>query len=268
MCCRRSCSAPLDAYAAMLERLARCERTGPTRCSACTSKARSSAARPVHIPSSSSARSISSGCARSAIASATSIRLVTLAPEADPDLRGDRTADRARHRRLARALDRRLRRRAARRPTPARTSSRISSTAWVRCTTVRPGSPAPRSTDERLVPSLIADLVHVHPAMVHLALAARRRGARLRRGTRSRHHTRRRHVGRIEHHDDHAVRNVASLASHTRHGSLPTGNPARVLGLTDRGRIAPGTRADLVALDPETLAVRSVWSSGHEVAKG
>ena len=54
---------------------------------------------------------------------------------------------------------------------------------------------------------------------------------------------------------------------HTQFG-YATGNPARVLGLTERGRIAPGARADLVALDPETLAVRSVWSNGHPVAKG
>ena len=66
-----------------------------------------------------------------------------------------------------------------------------------------------------------------------------------------------------------AVRNVASLGfPPARTVRYATGNPARVLGLTDRGRIAPGARADLVALDPETLAVRSVWSGGRPVAKG
>jgi alpha-D-ribose 1-methylphosphonate 5-triphosphate diphosphatase PhnM len=40
-----------------------------------------------------------------------------------------------------------------------------------------------------------------------------------------------------------------------------------VLGLTDRGRIAPGMRADLVALDPESLGVRAVWLGG-ELAVG
>jgi alpha-D-ribose 1-methylphosphonate 5-triphosphate diphosphatase PhnM len=44
-----------------------------------------------------------------------------------------------------------------------------------------------------------------------------------------------------------------------------TANPARILGASDRGRIAPGARADLVALDPTTLAVRSVWVGGVPV---
>jgi alpha-D-ribose 1-methylphosphonate 5-triphosphate diphosphatase PhnM len=41
--------------------------------------------------------------------------------------------------------------------------------------------------------------------------------------------------------------------------------PADALGLSDRGRIAPGMRADLVALDPNSLAVRAVWLSGEPV---
>jgi len=40
------------------------------------------------------------------------------------------------------------------------------------------------------------------------------------------------------------------------------GNPARLLGLTDRGRLAPGTRADLVALDATRLEVRRVMRAG------
>jgi len=64
---------------------------------------------------------------------------------------------------------------------------------------------------------------------------------------------------------DAAVGNVASLGfapgRAVRHASA---NPARVLGLADRGRIAPGARADLVALDPATLAVRRVWIGGSE----
>ncbi len=42
-----------------------------------------------------------------------------------------------------------------------------------------------------------------------------------------------------------------------------TSTPARVLGLRDRGRIAPGLRADLTLLDRRTLEVRSVIAGGR-----
>jgi N-acetylglucosamine-6-phosphate deacetylase len=65
---------------------------------------------------------------------------------------------------------------------------------------------------------------------------------------------------------DAVLRNVVALGvpvgRAVRHTSA---NPARVLGLRDRGRIAPGARADLVALDPDTLAVRAVWVGGVPV---
>ncbi len=65
---------------------------------------------------------------------------------------------------------------------------------------------------------------------------------------------------------DTAVRNVVSIGvAVPRAVRYATANPARVLGATDRGRIAPGARADLVALDPATLAVRSVWVGGIPV---
>lgn len=41
--------------------------------------------------------------------------------------------------------------------------------------------------------------------------------------------------------------------------------PARLLGLTDRGAIAPGRRADLVELDAD-LAVKRVWVNGAQAA--
>ncbi len=62
---------------------------------------------------------------------------------------------------------------------------------------------------------------------------------------------------------DAVLRNVVSIgvpvARAVRHLSA---NPARVLGASDRGRITPEARADLVALDPDTLTVRSVWVAG------
>ncbi|OWY58730.1 hypothetical protein B7486_78405 [cyanobacterium TDX16] len=40
--------------------------------------------------------------------------------------------------------------------------------------------------------------------------------------------------------------------------------PAALLGLDDRGRIAPGCLADLVALDRD-LEVHEVWVGGEQV---
>jgi len=40
-------------------------------------------------------------------------------------------------------------------------------------------------------------------------------------------------------------------------------NPAELLGLTDRGRLAPGLRADLVELDASSFAVRRVMRAGE-----
>jgi N-acetylglucosamine-6-phosphate deacetylase len=135
-----------------------------------------------------------------------------------------------------------------------------------------PGVPGAALDDARLTPSLIADFVHVHPAMVRLALRGRpdavlvtdavatagdvveREGAAfLPDGTLAGS------VLTMER----ALQNVASTgipsATAVRYA---TANPARVLGESDRGRITAGARADLVALDPETLAVRSVWVAG------
>ena len=44
------------------------------------------------------------------------------------------------------------------------------------------------------------------------------------------------------------------------------GNPAALLGLEDRGRIAVGLRADLVELDAASLAVRRVMRAGDWIA--
>lgn len=46
---------------------------------------------------------------------------------------------------------------------------------------------------------------------------------------------------------------------------MATATPAEVLRLDDRGRIAPGMRADLLALDPG-LNVRAVWQGGARLA--
>jgi N-acetylglucosamine-6-phosphate deacetylase len=196
------------------------------------------------------------------------LRLVTLAPEADPGLAATRLLS---ARGVVVALGH---------STVDLTGARAAADAGARMVTHLfngmgpmhhrdPGLVGAALDDERLVPSLIADFVHVHPVMVRLALRARpdavlvtdavavtpeviERGgaAYLPDGTLA---------GSVLT-MDRALQNVASTAVPgavaVRHA---TANPARVLGLSDRGRVAPGARADLVALDPETLAVRSVW---------
>jgi N-acetylglucosamine-6-phosphate deacetylase len=63
-----------------------------------------------------------------------------------------------------------------------------------------------------------------------------------------------------------AVRNCvrllgAPLEQALRFASL---NPARFLGLDDRlGRIAPGCRADLVAIDPARVEALQTWVAGR-----
>jgi N-acetylglucosamine-6-phosphate deacetylase len=65
-----------------------------------------------------------------------------------------------------------------------------------------------------------------------------------------------------------AVLRVAALgvpaATAIRHA---TSNPATVIGAHDRGRLAPGARADVLALDPDTLALRGVWVGGEHQAQ-
>ena len=61
----------------------------------------------------------------------------------------------------------------------------------------------------------------------------------------------------------------SSVGGHMQPGEIPlqavlrmaTNTPARAARLTDRGRIAPGCRADLVALDRD-LNVVAVWQHG------
>ena len=135
-----------------------------------------------------------------------------------------------------------------------------------------PGLAGAALDDPRLVPSLIADGVHVHPMMLRLALRARpdavlvtdavatapplelRGGAAYLPGGTLAGSTLTMAT---------AVRQVAALGvSPAATIRCATGNPAHVIAAREYGRVAPGCRADLVALDPMTLEVRAVWLGG------
>jgi N-acetylglucosamine-6-phosphate deacetylase len=62
-----------------------------------------------------------------------------------------------------------------------------------------------------------------------------------------------------------AVRNCVRLLGIPLEGALrlATANPGSFLGIKV-GRLAPEYRADMIALDPNKIAVRRTWVAGHE----
>jgi N-acetylglucosamine-6-phosphate deacetylase len=63
-----------------------------------------------------------------------------------------------------------------------------------------------------------------------------------------------------------AVRNCVRLldVSLTEALCFAATNPAQFLGLGDQlGRLAPGLRADMVAIDPATIEVHHTWVAGE-----
>jgi N-acetylglucosamine-6-phosphate deacetylase len=192
------------------------------------------------------------------------VRVVTLAPEADPDFGATRALA---ARGIVVALGH---------TTASYEDARAAADAGARMVTHlfngmaplhhrAPGVAGAALDDRRLVPSLIADLVHVHPAALRLALTARPDAvvvsdrvaspdgidaARLADGTLA---------GSVVTMAG-CVRNL--VAERVPVGAAvraATGNPARVLGRSDLGRVAPGCRADFVWLDPEDLSPRGRW---------
>jgi len=141
----------------------------------------------------------------------------------------------------------------------------------------RPGILGAALSDDRLAVSLIADLVHVHPALLHIAFTAKGAAGtvlvtdavatgetnpapgddppRLADGTL---------VGSVLR-MDRAVANTVGAAGIALTDAVTAASttPAALLGLGDRGAITPGRRADLVALDAE-LRVETVWIDGVE----
>ena len=136
-----------------------------------------------------------------------------------------------------------------------------------------PGVAGAALVDDRLTPTLIADLVHVHPAGLRLAfagsrvvvvsdavgtadrLAARDGAAHLPDGTLA---------GSTTLLDGALANLVAAGIPGPRAIAALTSEPAQLIGCTDRGVLEVGRRADLVALDPTTFGVERVWLSGIE----
>lgn len=203
------------------------------------------------------------------------VRLVTLAPEADPGRRAiARLADRG----VVVALGHS-------RVTDAEARAAADAGAHV-VTHVfnamgplhhrEPGLAGAALDDERLTPTVIADLVHVHPAVVRLvfaasgtvaivsdavavggALHAADGAARLADG---------RLAGATTLLDE-AVANVFGIGVPIEQAvAAASVVPAALLGVSDRGRLAVGARADMVALDAESARLLAVWIAGERIA--
>jgi N-acetylglucosamine-6-phosphate deacetylase len=66
---------------------------------------------------------------------------------------------------------------------------------------------------------------------------------------------------------DQALRNLVDLGLSVQEASARCStHAADYLGLPERGRLAPGAWADLVALHPQSLALQQVWVEGEAVA--
>jgi N-acetylglucosamine-6-phosphate deacetylase len=67
---------------------------------------------------------------------------------------------------------------------------------------------------------------------------------------------------------DGAVANLCAAGIPLRRAvAMATEVPADLVGASDRGRLVPGARADLLALDPRDATVRAVWLGGLAVPR-
>jgi N-acetylglucosamine-6-phosphate deacetylase len=209
------------------------------------------------------------------------VAIVTLAPEADPQLE------------LTTML-------AARRITVALGHSRATFTASTEAAAAgatvvthlfngmgglhhrEPGLAGAALADDRLTPTVIADLVHVHPAVLGVVFAAKPSvtlvsdavatcdaGKPAGAGARAVGGAARLPDGTLAGATvtlDAAVANVVRLGIPiARAVAMASAIPAALIGATDRGCLTVGARADVVALDPRDASVRAVWVGGRRV---
>jgi N-acetylglucosamine-6-phosphate deacetylase len=144
-----------------------------------------------------------------------------------------------------------------------------------------PGLALAALTDDRLVPTLIADLVHVHPLAIQLVVRAARRVALVSDAVAPGAGT---SGGLVIAERDGAVYlsdgtlagslltmhtafvNVVRLGVPIAHAAAMAATvPCDLIGASDRGRLEPETVADIVAVDPVSLAIRAVWVAGIRV---
>jgi N-acetylglucosamine-6-phosphate deacetylase len=140
-----------------------------------------------------------------------------------------------------------------------------------------PGLVGAALTDDRLTPTVIADLVHVHPAAVRVAFSATRVATvsdivATGQDERARDGAARLSDGTLAGAPIPLDRSLANLVAMgipwPRALESVTAVPAALLGCSDRGTLDDGCRADLVALDPESFNVEHVWLAGVEHVGG
>ena len=139
-----------------------------------------------------------------------------------------------------------------------------------------PGLVGAALDDERLTPTLIADLVHVHPTVVRIVFAASRAVAvvsdavAVGGAVRAVEGAARLPDGRLAGATvllDTAVANLVAIGVPVERAVAAASTvPAGLLGRPDRGRLVAGARGDVVALDARTARLLAVWIAGERVA--